>query len=143
MLLITFFEGKINQRNQIVQREEGPGTLVLKRSRNGHYFANGFINQSPVTFLLDTGATSVAIPKNIADRLGLERGYKHYANTANGQSVAYRTKIDSLSLGSIYLYDVEASIVEGFESNEILLGMSALKHLEFTQKGNELTLKKY
>lgn len=141
LLFVKFFEGQLGNRDKIVQQNKGPGEVVLKRSRNGHYFANGFINQSPVTFLLDTGATSVAIPKKVADRLGLQRGYQHYANTANGQSVAYQTKLNSLSFGNIYLYDVDASIVEGFEGNEILLGMSALKHLEFTQKGNELTLK--
>lgn len=91
LLLIKFFDGQISKRDKIVQHNEGPSTVVLKRSRNGHYFAKGFINDSPVTFLLDTGATSVAIPQKVADRLGLQKGYQHYVNTANGQSAAYQT----------------------------------------------------
>ena len=118
-------------------------TVKLQRNRAGHYVANGFINNQPVTFMLDTGATNVAIPQAIADKIGLQRGQQFYSQTANGRAVSYATRIDSLELGAIVLNDVNASISPGFKSNEILLGMSALKQLEFTQRGNQLTLRQY
>lgn len=141
MLMIKFFDGQIEDLNHIEQYDQGPSTLVLKRATNGHYFARGYINQTPVTFLLDTGATNVAIPLAIANQIGLQRGYQHETITANGRSIAYQTRLDTLEIGNIQLFDVNASIVEGFQGEQILLGMSALKQLEFSQKGDLLTLK--
>jgi aspartyl protease family protein len=148
LLLVTFFDDQLKQQfnpNTEVeyQLKNGIATVTLKRNRAGHYIANGFINNHPVTFLLDTGATNVAIPALLADKIGLVRGQEHYTMTANGQSIGYSTRLDLLELGAIRLQDVNASIAPGFKANEILLGMSALKQLEFTQRGNTLTLKQY
>jgi aspartyl protease family protein len=118
-------------------------TVKLTRNRAGHYVANGFINRQPVTFMIDTGATNVAIPEVIAQQLGLRKGQQFYTQTANGRGISYATELESLELGAIHLSDVNASISPGFKSNEILLGMSALKQLEFIQRGNQLTLRQY
>lgn len=117
--------------------------LVLQRNRQGHYVANGLINSQPVVFMLDTGATSVSIPQEIATRLHLKRGPEGLSQTANGSVVTYFTRLDTISLGEISLHDVSGSINPGYKSNEILLGMSFLKHLEFSQRGNTLTLRQY
>jgi len=148
ILLVMFFDDKLQQQynpNQNVdyQNEGGVATVVLKRNRAGHYLTGGFINGQPVTFLLDTGATHVAIPQQVADKIGLERGSRHDVNTANGLSFGYRTQIDSLEIGAINLTQVSASIVPNFSGEEILLGMSALKQVEFTQRGSTLTIKYY
>ncbi len=147
-LLVLFFDDKLAQManpNTDVEHQliGNIPTVTLKRNKAGHYVANGFINNQSVTFLLDTGATDVAIPQQVADRLGLIPGAKYSVNTANGRSAAYDTNLDSLELGAIHLTNVNASIVPGYKSNEILLGMSALKQLEFTQRGDILTLKQY
>jgi len=63
------------------------------------------------------------------------------ANTANGQVQVRATRINTLQLGPITLYNLEASINPGMDGNEILLGMSALKQIEFSQKGKFLTLR--
>lgn len=115
--------------------------LVLKRNRMGHYVASGFINNYPVTFLLDTGATNVAIPKHVAEAIGLPYGTPHRVNTANGVATAYRTEISSLAIADFQFGAVGATIVPGMLDDEILLGMSALKRVEFTQRGDTLTLK--
>ncbi len=147
-LLVLFFQSRLdkqhNPNDDLAYRVEGDiPTVTLKRNRFGHYVASGYINGEPVTFMLDTGATSVAIPVAIADRLGLSRGQAYQVHTANGTTTAYATRLDSLELGAIKLNDINASITVGYQSNDILLGMSALKQLEFAQRGDTLTLKQY
>lgn len=114
--------------------------VVLERNKYGHYVANGAINGQPVVFLVDTGASDVAIPEAVANRLGLEKGYAMQAQTANGITTAYSTRLDSVSLGDITLTDIRGSILSNAGTDEILLGMAFLKHLELSQKGNELRI---
>jgi len=137
---------KQNNPNQSVNTISLSGNikeLVLKRNRMGHYVANGSINSQAVTFMLDTGATDVSIPKNIAQHLNLIPGPTATYQTANGPVDVQLTKLDQISLGEISLSDIRATINPGYKSNEILLGMSFLKHLEFSQRGNTLTLRQY
>lgn len=117
--------------------------VTLERNRQGHYLANGRINGQPVTFLLDTGATFVAVPASLAERLQLPRGRPMMVNTANGLTESWSTRIDTLQLGDIRLHDVSAGVVPGILGEDVLLGMSALKQLEFTQRGNELILRQH
>lgn len=113
----------------------------LERNRQGHYLAEGRINGQPVTFLLDTGATFVAVPATLAERLNLPRGRPMMVNTANGLTESWSTRIVTLQLGDIQLRDVSAGIVPGILGDEVLLGMSALKQLDFSQQGGELILR--
>ena len=117
--------------------------VVLERNHQGHYVANGFINGQRVTFLLDTGATQVALPSALAQRLGLELGSPIQIHTANGLSQARRTRLNTLQLGDIELRDVAALSAPNMHGDEVLLGMSALKQLEFTQKGSTLVLRQF
>ncbi|VAW69140.1 Aspartyl protease [hydrothermal vent metagenome] len=117
--------------------------LVLLRNRQGHYVANGTINNQPVVFMLDTGATDVSIPLKVAQRLNLKAGPTATYQTANGAVNVAITKLDRVSLGDISLRNVRGTINPGYKSDEILLGMSFLKHLEFSQRGNTLTLRQY
>ncbi|GGF67023.1 retropepsin-like aspartic protease family protein [Alteromonas lipolytica] len=115
--------------------------IRLEQNRQGHYVVSGTINGRPVVFLIDTGATSVAIPAHLADELSLPRGRSAYAATANGNVRITLTEIASLTIGEITLHNVEANINPGMQSDQILLGMSALKQLEFTQRGETLILR--
>ena len=137
------WEEKQYNPNQSPQsyRNQNSVEVVLERNRAGHYLANGSVNGQQALFLLDTGATLVAIPGQLQKTYGLLSGQMHYTQTANGTAKAYATVIDSLTLGGITLTNVRASIVPNMQGNEILLGMSALKQLEFTQKGRQLTLR--
>jgi aspartyl protease family protein len=121
----------------------GVREVVLKRNKYGHYVATGAINSTPVVFMLDTGATDISVPQALAERLDLEPGPVVYYQTANGQAKAFITRLDTVSLGDISLQGVRAHINPNFHSDEILLGMTFLKHLEFTQKGDTLTLRQY
>ncbi len=148
-LLAAWFNDLLGRRhnpNQVLETryaEGGIREVVLQRNRSGHYVTSGRINGEPVVFMLDTGATGVAIPEAIARRLKLERGRAFRTQTANGIAVSYATRLDEVSIGDIALGNVSAGIVPGLQTSEILLGMSFLKHIEFTQRGAQLILRQY
>ncbi|TGD76043.1 TIGR02281 family clan AA aspartic protease [Mangrovimicrobium sediminis] len=122
---------------------DGVREVVLQRNRYGHYVASGEINGQPVTFMLDTGATGVAIPPRIASQLGLRRGMAYQSETANGSTLSYATQLERVALGDIVMQEVPAAIVTGMEFEQVLLGMTFLKHIEFSQRGDQLTLRQY
>jgi aspartyl protease family protein len=117
------------------------GDLTLARNRAGHYVADGEINGKRVTFLLDTGATWVAVPLALARELGLKRGAAVTLQTANGEAVGYQTRLDRVRLGPLELTDVGAVMSDGLDADVVLLGMSFLKRVEFTQRGDQLILR--
>src|SRR5690606_37306849 len=149
LLLATRFfseweQNRFNPNQEPLSSVRGEQIEVQLVSNNqGHFVVDGFINGEKVTFLLDTGATDVAIPAELAENLELTRGAPVLLNTANGQSTGYRTVLDSLKLGDIELHDVRAIVAPGFRGDEILLGMSALKQLEFTQRAGTLVLRQH
>jgi aspartyl protease family protein len=132
-----------NQSLQTSYIESHVREVALKRNKYGHYVTSGRVNGQPVVFMLDTGATGVAIPDHIARKLNIRRGRAFQVQTANGTAISYSARLDSVSVGDIVLNDVSAGISPGFKGDEILLGMSFLKHIEFTQRGDILILKQY
>lgn len=132
-----------NQKIQTFSRSDGVKELNLLRNHYGHYVANGSINNHTVTFMLDTGASDVAIPETIATDIGLRKGRPLTYQTANGKITVYATILDEIALGDIRLHQVRATINPNVQGDEILLGMSFLKHIEFTQRGDTLTLRQY
>lgn len=150
MALLTLYFGDVLERqrnpNRNVSSEvsaEGVREVALRRNKMGHYVTPGTINGQDVVFLLDTGATGVAIPTAIAERLSLTRGRPMMTSTANGNATSFQTRLNEVGIGEIRLNQVQAAISPGLRMNEILLGMSFLKHVEFTQRGNTLTLRQY
>jgi aspartyl protease family protein len=147
VLLTWFFNHQLDrQRNPNRQvltatSAEGLPEVKLKRNRFGHYVASGWINGQPVEFMLDTGASDVSIPLPVAERLGLEKGPPVFYQTANGTIRAWQTTLDEIRLGDLRVGPVRASINPKFTGEGILLGMSFLKELDFSQQGNTLTLK--
>ena len=139
----NFMEQERNPNQSVYSRidESGKTEVILKRNRYGHYVTNGRINNSAVRFMLDTGASDVAIPSNIADQLGLIRGPEKRYLTANGMVTANTTVLDTVSIGPIQVSNVAASINPGLQGKEVLLGMSVLKRLEFSQRGDTLILR--
>ena len=148
-LLTYYFSGVIERRHNpntsVASEIDGDGVreVVLERNRQGHYVTSGEINGKPVVFLLDTGATGIAIPARVAEDLDIPRGRAFTTRTANGNTTSYATRLDSVSVGNIELNNVEAGITPGLQMREILLGMSFLRHLEFTQRGNKRPLRQY
>lgn len=149
LLLATAFglweEVKLNpNRNpEAHTNAQGERSVKLKRNRYGHYVTSGTINGRSVTFMVDTGATTVSIPANVANEIGLKRGATNSAITANGTIDVYSTQLDTLTIGNIVLRDVVADINTHISGEGILLGMSVLKYLDFAQAGDTLTLHQY
>lgn len=120
----------------------GPGgEVVLERGPDGHYRAPGRIDGRPVAFLVDTGATVVALPEALADRLGLQRGAALRVHTANGEAVAYATRLAEVDLGGAVARDVAAHIVPGMTGDEALLGMSYLGRFDIAMNGDRLKIR--
>ena len=115
--------------------------IELERNRHGHYVFSGEINQKPVTFLVDTGATMTSIPSGLQHYLNLKAGQPFQVSTANGIATAYLTRLDEVKLGEIRLINVRASLNPGLTDDSILLGMNVLKHLELEQRGNTLIIR--
>lgn len=114
-------------------------------NRQGSFLANGQINGQGVNFLLDTGATSVALNENLANRLGLDfvdENKRVVVSTAAGQRDAYRVILDQVSLGGITLYDIQGLVLRGDSPEITLLGMSFLGQLEIEQNQNLMVLRK-
>jgi len=147
LFLATRFFGEWEQRqenpNSSVTSEHGDGYVEVRlaSNRQGHFVMTGQINARPVQFMLDTGATNVAIPEEVADTLRLERGDRVQVSTANGRTEAFRTTLQRLQIGDIVLNNVRALVVPGLDGDQVLLGMSAIKQLEFTQRGGTLLLR--
>lgn len=130
-----------NQQVATYTNEYGKAEVSLERNRQGHYVTSGFINQQAVTFLVDTGATEVSIPAPIAKNLGLNAQGSYWVSTANGSTKVYQTTIAELQIGALTLFNIRANINPSMHSDEILLGMSALKKVEFSQSGSQLVLR--
>lgn len=147
IMLALFFSKVLDRQNNpnqsVVSKRISDAQIevILQRNRFGHYVTDGMINGEQVEFMLDTGATGVVVPASLADKLGIKKGQKIRVHTANGTIDAYAVKLHRVSIGDISLSDVKAMINPKERSDVILLGMSFLKHIEFTQRGDTLILR--
>ncbi|MEO1888293.1 MAG: TIGR02281 family clan AA aspartic protease [Cycloclasticus sp.] len=130
-----------NERPDVIYASDGAAEVILKQNRQGHYIADGKLNGHWATFVLDTGATNISIPAEVADEMGITEGRPERTRTANGDIVVYRVILESVSLGAIELKNVTAHINPHMNGKAVLLGMSFLKHVEMAQKGKQMTLR--
>ncbi len=123
--------------------DSGPARVVLTADARGHFYSTGNINGSTVRFLVDTGASMISLGAGEARRIGVDptRGVPGVANTANGQTVVSRVKLNSVRLGEIELNNVDA-LVHQHDLPVTLLGMSFLNRMEMQRNGDTMTLTK-
>jgi aspartyl protease family protein len=146
-ILVLFFQRFIGHQNnpnpdiELAVDAAGRPQVVLARNRAGHYVASGRINGEPVVFLVDTGATDVALPLAVARRLDLPLGAERLSKTANGNVRTWSTRLESVDLGGLEVRRVRASVLPNMPGQEVLLGMSYLKHFELIQRDGTLTLR--
>jgi len=109
------------------------------------YRVTGAINGMPVDFLVDTGATTIAMNAAAARRLGIDyrvQGERGMVTTASGVAPVYRVSLNSVTVGAITLHQVEAVVLEGAQPDTVLLGMTFLGRLEMQRDGQVMVLKK-
>jgi aspartyl protease family protein len=116
-------------------------TVSLTADARGHFAAAGSLNGYPVTFLVDTGATAIAISAAEARRIGVDyrAGQAMGVQTAAGVVPAWRVKFNTVKVGGIALNQVEGMVVETGLSMP-LLGMSFLNRMEMRRDGQTMTL---
>jgi aspartyl protease family protein len=121
---------------------EGSGAqIVLTAGSGGHFFTSGTINGKNVRFVVDTGATSVAISQEEADRIGLDykNGQRGYSSTANGNVPVYRVSLASVRIGDVQIYNVEGIVIMA-PMPFVLLGNSFLDRFQMKRENDRMTL---
>ena len=111
---------------------------------NGMYSTTGFINGHPVSFLVDTGATWIAMNVHQARSLGINFRYigkRGAVSTANGIVPVYKVVLDKVKVGEIELTNVAAGVLEGNSPSQVLLGNSFLNRVEMQRQGQVMLLK--
>lgn len=116
----------------------------IPRGHNGHYFVSGFINGCSIDFMVDTGASAVALNINQAKALGIDyrNGQKIQMNTAGGVTDAREVVLNKLTIGNITLYNVRCIVNIGSHPTIALLGNSFLSKVQMTENKGVLLLKK-
>lgn len=124
-------------------RAGGGQRVVLTADASGHFMPSGQINGKAVTFMVDTGATAVSLGEADAKRLNIpyDNGQKVQMSTANGRAVGYLIRLDSVRVGDVVAYDVQA-VVSPQPMPFVLLGNSFLNRFQMQKTNDQLTLEK-
>ncbi|HEY0843546.1 retropepsin-like aspartic protease [Methylotenera sp.] len=136
--IIYYLADSIQNPNKIY-RLGNASSVVLKRGLDGHYRSEALINGKKVNVLVDTGATGVAISQATADLLDLKSINAVRTNTANGDSVGYMVRLDSVKIGGVQARNVAAMIAPGLDG-DVLLGMSFLGRMDIRLYKGEMTI---
>ena len=123
---------------------ENNSPVSLYADQAGHYFGNLSINGVSLKYVVDTGATTVALNSGDAKyaKIDYEKGERIVMSTANGDVNAYLVKINTLKIGTIILNNVVATVNEGGSPPMVLLGMTALNRMSMKNDNAILTLSK-
>ena len=112
--------------------------IIIAADKRGHYSGTGMINNKAMQFMIDTGATQVAVPARLAQQAGLKFGMPVISQTAAGRVQAYQTIIPTLQIGTIILQNTHAVILQKLD--QVLIGMTVLKQFKVTQFDGKMTI---
>ncbi len=123
--------------------QHADGSMTFTRAEGGHFLVEALVNGVPIQFMVDTGATRVALSSQDAKRLGFDvenLSYNDLTHTANGDTFAASVRLAEFKIGPIVVKDLGASVNRNL-SGRSLLGMNFLKRLKgFRVEGNRLTI---
>jgi aspartyl protease family protein len=133
----------LGQHHRATEAASTRQSVTLAADTAGHFLTEGQINGGPVRFVVDTGATTIALPAADARRLNIDyrKGKRSQTRTANGTVQVYVVTLERVKVGSIELHSVEGIVIE--QGLDIaLLGMSFLSRVDLRQEGRTLTMQK-
>ena len=136
---------RMDNRVTALKRSPTVNEVQVWRDSTGMYTTVGSVNGLPVSFLVDTGATAVAMNAQQARRLGIDFrvvGQPSAVTTASGVVKAWTVMLDTVKVGDLLLRNVQAVVLEGAQPETALLGMSYLGRLEIDNDGRLMTLRK-
>lgn len=138
--------GDIRRDVSGIPRQQVIGTdqIVVPRAPDGHFYLNAEVNGKPVLFVVDTGATDIALSQSDARRVGLDPAglaYLGTAQTANGVVATAPVRLDSVSVGPFTDTGVRAMVTKG-DLGDSLLGMSYLRRYQITMNGDRMVLRR-
>ncbi|MEW6312762.1 MAG: TIGR02281 family clan AA aspartic protease [Pseudomonadota bacterium] len=134
---------RLGQYVSVAPASGGKASITLSADSGGHFFVNGSINGAGIKFLVDTGASTVALSVNDAQRAGIryQQGERTMMSTAGGVVPAWRVTLDTLTIDGITLNQIEGTVVST-NMPFALLGMSVLNRMEMKREGELMTLTK-
>lgn len=117
--------------------------ISVAHGETGVIFVNGYINDVPVRFLVDTGSDEISIPYSEAIRIGLPvfEGPRTESTTASGTVGVYKMKLDSVRVGNVTVKDVAAHVSESdLGVPFVLLGMSFLSRVKVSLQNGKILI---
>jgi aspartyl protease family protein len=116
---------------------------VLTAGSGGHFITTGSINGRSAQFVVDTGATNVAMGIADAERLGIayRKGTETQASTANGVVTGWHVNLASVRIGDVEVYNVQATVVPS-STSYVLLGNSFLSRFQMRRDNNQMVLER-
>lgn len=141
-VMISVSQSMGNVINNNANAIEGHGELVLYRGQHGHYFLDGTINQMPARFLVDTGASYVAISEGFARQAGITECQRGKSQTANGVVDICIATARELRIGPFKLNNVTVDYSKGMSDDAFLLGMGVIGQFKVEQQGDVMKLKR-
>jgi aspartyl protease family protein len=141
---VVYLAMNITQGPNVARATSGSaanGEIVIPRSRDGHYYVAGSINSTPVTFLVDTGATVTAVGPDAARRARLSGGSDARIETAGGPVVGTMVAGATIVAGGIRVDDVRVAVLRSMPEGHALLGQNFLQYVTIDQRGDQLILR--
>lgn len=135
---LVFYVFFLRQEGPSVQ-VVGPDRVELSRGRDAHFHIDGAIQGKPVRFLIDTGASTVSISRQLAERIGLGCDVPSTFRTANGLVQGCTSRVTALDFGPFRVENLAVAILPNLTS-DALLGMNALRHVRMEQTADRLSL---
>ena len=148
VVLVLGFNVFLEKERNPNQRPQGTvndqlATVTLKPGRNGHYLVTGSLDGVAADFLIDTGASGISIPEDVARRAKLRPGLPLQVETAGGPVTVYACTLREVRIGGIVMQNLRAHINPHAEYQEVLLGMNFLRRIDFRQEGASLVLEQW
>jgi aspartyl protease family protein len=142
-VMYWFLDAKMQpQVATVTNLDVARGEVIIPRSRDGHYYVSGAINGRPLTFMVDTGASTVVVSADLAAKIGLIRGVPTPFKTAGGMVWGETVSDQTIEAGGMQLKGLRVGVVAQMDQRDYaLLGQNFLRHIDVIQSGDQMVLR--